>query len=78
MLGVFLTAFGTALFFLRSRYPRLARNYDSTFAVIFALSGILLIFQEYHRYGSQEIPLAEFMLAGSGIFASIFITDVEV
>lgn len=69
LLGVFLTAFGTALFFLRSRYPRLARNYDSTFAVIFALSGILLTFQEYRRYGSQEIPLAEFMLAGSGIFA---------
>lgn len=69
LLGVFLTAFGTALFFLRSWYPRLARNYDSIFAVIFALSGILLVFQEYRRYGSQEIPLAEFMLAGAGIFA---------
>ena len=69
LLGVFLAAFGAGLFFLRSWYPKLARNYDSVFAVIFSLSGILLIFQEYRRYGSQEIPLAEFMLAGAGIFA---------
>ena len=27
------------------------------------------MFQDYSRYGSQEIPLAEFMLAGAGIFA---------
>ena len=69
LLGVFLAAFGVGLFFLGSWYPKLARNYDSVFAVIFSLSGILLIFQEYRRYGSQEIPLAEFMLAGAGIFA---------
>ena len=69
LLGVFLAAFGGALFFLRSWYPKIARNYDSVFAVIFVLSGILLMFQDYSRYGSQEIPLAEFMLAGAGIFA---------
>ncbi len=69
LLGVFLAAFGGSLFFLRSWYPRIARNYDSVFAAIFALNGVLLIFQEYRRYGSQEIPLAEFMLAGAGIFA---------
>ena len=69
LLGVFLAAFGVGLFFLRSWYPKLGRSYDSVFAVIFSLSGILLIFQEYRRYGSQEIPLAEFMLAGAGIFA---------
>lgn len=69
LLGVFLAAFGAGLFFLGSWYPKLARNYDPVFAVIFSLSGILLMFQEYRRYGSQEIPLAEFMLAGAGIFA---------
>ena len=69
LLGVFLAAFGGSLFFLRSWYPRIARNYDFVFAAIFALNGVLLIFQEYRRYGSQEIPLAEFMLAGAGIFA---------
>lgn len=69
LLGVTLAVFGAGLFFLRSWYPRLVRDYDATFAVIFFLCGILLLFQEFKAYRTQEIPISEFLLAGAGFYA---------
>ncbi|MCX7597141.1 MAG: Ycf66 family protein [Fischerella sp.] len=70
LLGIGLAVVGVGLFFLRSSYPRLARDYDAVFAVVFCLCGILLLFQEYRPYGSQEIPISQFLLAGAGIFSA--------
>ena len=36
LLGVSLAAFGVGLFFLRSLYPKLARDYDAVLALYFA------------------------------------------
>ncbi|PMB47746.1 serine/threonine protein kinase [Fischerella thermalis CCMEE 5205] len=70
LLGIGLATFGVGLFFLRSSYPRLAKDYDAVFAVVFCLCGILLLFQEYQSYGNQEIPITQFLLAGAGIFSA--------
>ncbi|MFN6567279.1 protein kinase domain-containing protein [Dendronalium sp. ChiSLP03b] len=69
LLGVGLAAFGTGLFLLRSWYPNIGRTYDAIFAVIFCLCGILLLFQEFQSYQTQEIPITQFLLAGAGIFS---------
>ncbi|WP_414581569.1 protein kinase domain-containing protein [Scytonema sp. PCC 10023] len=69
LLGVVLVAFGAGLFFLRSWYPRLGRDYDAIFAVVFCLSGILLLFQDSRFYGTQEIPIGQSLLAGAGVFS---------
>ncbi|BAY48090.1 serine/threonine protein kinase [Scytonema sp. HK-05] len=69
LLGIVLVAFGAGLFFLRSWYPRLGRDYDAIFAVVFCLSGILLLFQESRSYGTQEIPIGQSLLAGAGVFS---------
>lgn len=69
LLGVVLAAFGAGLFFLRSWYPKLARDYDAIFAVVFCLCGILFLFQESWSYGAQEIPIGQSLLAGAGIFS---------
>ncbi|ARV58472.1 serine/threonine protein kinase [Nostocales cyanobacterium HT-58-2] len=69
LLGVILTGFGAGLFVLRSWYPRLARDYDVIFAVVFCLCGILLLFQEHRSYGTQEIPITQSLLAGVSIFS---------
>ncbi|MFQ4141488.1 protein kinase domain-containing protein [Chlorogloeopsis sp. ULAP02] len=69
LLGIGLAAFGVGLFFLRSSYPKLARDYDAVFAVVFCLCGILLLFQEYRSFGYQEIPISQFLLSGAGIFS---------
>lgn len=62
LLGIGLATIGVGLFFLRSLSANLARDYDAIFAVIFCLAGILLLFQEYQSYGSQEIPISQFLL----------------
>lgn len=69
LLGVVLVGFGAGLFFLRSWSPRLARDYDAIFAVVFCLSGILLLFQESWSYDTQEIPIGQALLAGAGVFS---------
>ncbi|MBH8577686.1 protein kinase [Nostocaceae cyanobacterium CENA369] len=69
LLGVGLAAFGAGLFLLRSWYPNIGRTYDAIFAVIFCLCGILLLFQEFQSYQTQEIPITQFLLAGAGIFS---------
>jgi serine/threonine-protein kinase len=69
LLGLVLVAFGAGLFFLRSWYPRLGRDYDAIFAVVFCLSGILLLFQDSRFYGTQEIPIGQSLLAGAGVFS---------
>ncbi|MEM7727154.1 MAG: protein kinase [Cyanobacteria bacterium P01_A01_bin.45] len=69
LLGVILLALGAGLFFLGSAYPQLSRNYDTVFAAIIGLSGILLLFQEYRSSAAQEIPLTQFLLAGASICA---------
>lgn len=69
LLGVVLVAFGAGLFFLRSWYPRLGRDYDAIFAVVFCLSGILFLFQDSRFYGTQEIPIGQALLAGAGVFS---------
>ncbi|MEM7553714.1 MAG: Ycf66 family protein [Cyanobacteria bacterium P01_A01_bin.84] len=68
LLGVILLVFGVSLFFLRSAYPQVWRNYDIVFAVILGFSGILLLFQEY-KSREPEIPLTQFLLAGANIYA---------
>ncbi|TBR61601.1 serine/threonine protein kinase [Westiellopsis prolifica IICB1] len=70
LLGIGLATFGVGLFFLRSSYPRLAKDYDTVFAVVFCLCGILLLFQEYQSYGNQEIAISQFLVAGAGIFSA--------
>jgi serine/threonine-protein kinase len=69
LLGTGLASLGAGLFFLRSSYPRLTKDYDTVFAVVFCLCGILLFFQEYEPYRTQEIPVSQFLLAGTAIFA---------
>ncbi|MEC4819021.1 MAG: Ycf66 family protein [Scytonema sp. PMC 1069.18] len=69
LLGVLLAGFGAGLFFLRSWYPRLARDYDAIFAVIIFLCGILLLFQEFQQNRTQEIPISQLLLSGLTIFA---------
>ncbi|MBH8564791.1 protein kinase [Nostoc sp. CENA67] len=68
-IGVGLVACGTGLFLLGSWYPNLGRNYDAIFAVIFCLCGILLLFQEFQAYQTQEIPITQFLLAGAAILS---------
>ncbi|MDZ7959601.1 MAG: Ycf66 family protein [Aulosira sp. DedQUE10] len=68
LLGVGMTAFGAGLFFLRSWYSNLARDYDAVFAVIFCICGILLLFQ--NQYVKPEIQLSQFLLAGVSIFSA--------
>ncbi|OUL19315.1 Ycf66 family protein [Nostoc sp. 106C] len=67
LLGVGLAAFGAGLFFLRSWYSKVARDYDAVFAVIFCICGILLLFQ--NQYVKPEIQMSQFLLAGIGIFS---------
>lgn len=50
LLGVSLAAFGVGLFFLRSLYPKLARDYDAVFGIILCLCGILMLFQEFKSH----------------------------
>ncbi|AFY53099.1 serine/threonine protein kinase [Rivularia sp. PCC 7116] len=69
LLGVSLAAFGSGLFFLRSLYPKLARDYDAVFGIILFLSGILLLFQEFKSYRSQEVPIAQFMLTAACFYS---------
>lgn len=69
LLGVSLAAFGAGLFFLRSVYPKLARDYDAVFGIILCLCGILMLFQEFKSYRSQELPIAQFMLAGASFYS---------
>lgn len=64
-----LAAFGAGLFFLRSVYPKLARDYDAVFGIILCLCGILMLFQEFKSYRSQELPIAQFMLAGASFYS---------
>ena len=45
LLGVSLAAFGAGLFFLRSLYPKLARDYDAVFGIILCLCEILSCFK---------------------------------
>lgn len=69
LLGVCLIVFGAGLFSLRSLYPKLARSYDVIFAAMLCLCGLLLLFQEFQSYRSQEIPIAQFLLAGASFFS---------
>jgi len=69
LLGVSLAAFGVGLFFLHSLYPKLSRDYDAVFGIILCLCGVLLLFQEFKSYRSQEVPIAQFMLAGASFYA---------
>ncbi|GAA6614586.1 protein kinase domain-containing protein [Scytonema sp. NUACC26] len=69
LLGVALTSFGAGLFFLRSWYPKLARDYDVVFAGIFLVCGILFLFQDYQTFRNQEIYISQFLLTGACIFA---------
>lgn len=69
LLGVGLIAAGAGLFLMRSVFPTLARDYDAIFAVILALCGILLLFQD--EYVDSEIQFAEFLLSGAAMFAAI-------
>ena len=64
-----LVAFGAGLFFLRSLYPKLARDYDAVFGIIFCLCGILMLFQEFKTYRSQELPIAQFLLTGASFYS---------
>jgi serine/threonine-protein kinase len=68
LLGVGLTAFGAGLFFLRTLSPKLARDYDAIFGVIFCLCGVLLIIQDDSI--KKEIQMAQFFLASTGIFSA--------
>ncbi|MBD6620306.1 protein kinase [Komarekiella sp. 'clone 1'] len=68
LLGVGLAAFGASLFFLRSWYSNIARDYDAIFAVIFCICGILLLFQS--QYVKPEIQISQFLLAGISIFSA--------
>ena len=69
LLGVSLAAFGAGLFFLRSLYPKLARDYDAVFGIILCLCGVLMLFQEFKSYRSQEVPIAQFMLGGASFYS---------
>jgi eukaryotic-like serine/threonine-protein kinase len=69
LLGVGLIVAGVGLFFLRSFFPTLARDYDTVFAVILALGGILLLFQDDNL--KSEIQFAEFLLASASVFMTI-------
>ncbi|MEL6163428.1 MAG: Ycf66 family protein [Cyanobacteria bacterium J06628_3] len=69
LLGVSLAAFGAGLFFLRSLYPKLARDYDAVFGIILCLCGILMLFQEFKTYRSQELPIAQFLLTGASFYS---------
>ncbi|MBW4613565.1 MAG: protein kinase [Desmonostoc vinosum HA7617-LM4] len=68
LLGVGLVTFGAGLFFLRSWYSNVARDYDAIFAVMFCICGILLLFQ--NQYVKPEIQLSQFLLAGVGLFSA--------
>ncbi|NJO40728.1 MAG: protein kinase [Cyanobacteria bacterium RU_5_0] len=69
LLAVGLIAAGIGLFSLRSLYPHLARDYDAVFAVILALAGGILLFQD-HRI-DEAIPRTQYLLAGASIYAAI-------
>ncbi|NJL09921.1 MAG: protein kinase [Calothrix sp. SM1_7_51] len=69
LLGVFLIVFGAGLFSLRSLYPKLARSYDVIFALMLCLCGLLLLFQDFQPFRTQEIPITQFLLAGASFFS---------
>ena len=49
----------------------LFRNYDAIFAILFCICGILLFLQEYRHYRPQQLPISQFMTAGSAIYSLI-------
>ncbi|HIK26855.1 MAG: Ycf66 family protein [Oscillatoriaceae bacterium SKW80] len=69
LLGIVLAVAGTALYFLRSVQPRLARDHDIFFAAVGLICGGILFFQGWRL--DPILQFGQFLLAGSAIFFAI-------